>query len=77
MKRYRNLEGHSGVLAFDIRADAIEIRFVGGDVYTYSYRKPGKAHVEAMKALALAGRGLSTYISQHVRDEYEHKRQGH
>jgi hypothetical protein len=26
-----------------------------------------------MKALAQAGRGLSTFVSQHVRDNYERK----
>lgn len=70
MKRYRNLEGHSGVLAYDIRDTAIAVKFVGGDVYDYTYARPGRAHVEEMKRLALAGRGLSTYISQHVRDDY-------
>jgi len=75
MKRYRNLEGHSGVVAYAIADDAIDVKFNSGDVYHYSYRKPGREHVEAMKALALAGRGLSTYIAQHVREEYERKRE--
>ena len=77
MKRYRNLEGHSGVLAYDIRADAIAVKFAGGDVYDYTYARPGQEHVEAMKRLALAGRGLSTYISQHVREDYAAKHEGH
>jgi len=70
MKRYRNLEGHSGVLAYDIRPDSIAVKFAGGDVYDYTYAQPGRTHVEEMKRLALAGRGLSTYISQHVREDY-------
>ncbi|QGZ42473.1 hypothetical protein IP92_03189 [Pseudoduganella flava] len=73
MKRYRNLEGHSGVLAYDIRPDAIAVKFVGGDVYEYTYAVTGRERVERMKALATAGRGLSTYISQHVREDYERK----
>ena len=76
MKRYRNLEGHSGVLAYDIRPDAIAVRFAGGDVYDYTYVRPGRTHVEAMKRLALAGRGLSTYISQHVREDYAARHEG-
>ena len=76
MKRYRNLEGHSGVLAYDIRADAIAVKFAGGDVYDYTYARPGRAHVEQMKRLALAGRGLSTYISQHVREDYAARHEG-
>ncbi|GGY88683.1 hypothetical protein ACFFTM_14910 [Pseudoduganella plicata] len=76
MKRYRNLEGHSGVLAYDIRADAIAVKFAGGDVYEYTYGRPGRAHVEEMKRLALAGRGLSTYISRHVREDYAARHEG-
>ncbi|GGC13795.1 hypothetical protein [Pseudoduganella buxea] len=75
MKRYRNLDGHSGVVAYAIADDAIDVKFTGGDVYHYSYRKPGREHVERMKALALAGQGLSTYISQQVREHYERKRE--
>ncbi len=75
MKRYRNLDGHSGVVAYAIADDAIDVKFTGGDVYRYSYRTPGPAHVEAMKALALAGRGLSTYIARHVREDYDSKRE--
>jgi hypothetical protein len=76
MKRYRNLEGHSGVLAYDIRADAIAVKFAGGDVYNYTYARPGRTHVEEMKRLALAGRGLSTYISRHVREDYAARHEG-
>jgi len=74
MKRYRNLEGHSGVVAYDISPEAIAVKFTGGDVYDYTYRATGRARVETMKALAEAGRGLSTFISRYVRDEYERKR---
>lgn len=71
MRRYRNLGGNSGVLAYDIAPESIAVRFKGGTVYAYTYRKPGPVHVEAMKKLAVAGRGLGTYISQHVQDRYE------
>lgn len=71
MHRYRNLSGHSGVVAYEIGRDFIAVRFAGGDTYRYTHAKPGRTQVEAMKALALAGRGLSTYISRHVREAYE------
>jgi hypothetical protein len=74
MKRYRNLDGHSGVLAYDILPEAIAVKFSGGDVYDYTYGSTGRVRVETMKALAEAGRGLSTFISRHVRDDYERKR---
>ena len=73
MPRYRNLNGHSGVLAYDTAPDSITLTFINGEGYVYSYARPGRAEVERMKALAKAGRGLSTFVSQHVRDNYDHK----
>jgi hypothetical protein len=72
MTRYRNLSGDSGVESYRIRDDAIDVRFrENAQVYTYSWKRPGRDHVEAMKRLAKAGRGLSSYISRYVRDEFE------
>ena len=73
MTRYRNLSGDSGILAYETSADAITLTFVGGARYRYSDVRPGRATVDRMKALAQAGRGLSTFVSQHVRDNYERK----
>lgn len=73
MKRYRNLEGHSGVVAYEILPDAIAVKFTSGETYDYTYAAPGREHVENMKLLAEHGRGLSTYIAQFVRDDYERK----
>lgn len=70
MERYRRLSGESGVLAFALRRDAIEVQFVDGKVYTYTYASAGREQVEQMKRLARAGQGLSTFISQHVRNNY-------
>jgi hypothetical protein len=71
MERYANQHGRSGVLAYEIGPEAIEVKFANGEVYRYSYRSAGRERVERMKALARAGRGLSTFISRHVRDDYE------
>lgn len=73
MTPYRNLSGDSGVVAYELRAAAIVVRFRNGDAYLYSHRKPGRADVETMKRLAVAGRGLSGYIASEVRDRYEEK----
>jgi hypothetical protein len=70
MKRYGNLSGNSGVTAYEIGGDFIEVRFVDGAVYVYTYASAGRRHVEAMKRLARAGAGLSTYISRHIRAAY-------
>ncbi len=74
MKRYRNLDGQSGVVAYAITGDAIAVKFQGGDTYDYTHVKPGRRHVDNMKLLAEAGQGLATYISRYVRDDYAGKR---
>jgi hypothetical protein len=74
MERYRDLSGTSGVTAYAIKPDAIDIQFSGGVVYTYTVASAGRAHIQQMKRLARSGSGLSTYISQHVRDAYASRR---
>ncbi|HEY4162304.1 MAG TPA: hypothetical protein VGM59_04520 [Dongiaceae bacterium] len=73
MKPYRNLSGDSGVTHYEIGSDFIAVRFRKGDKYLYNYRRPGRYEVEEMKRLAVAGQGLSTFISQQVRERYVEK----
>lgn len=73
MKPYGNAHGNSGVIAYEIGRNAIDIQFISGEVYRYSYASAGRSKIEHMKALAEAGAGLSTYISQHVHNAYEAK----
>ncbi len=72
MERYRNLSGDSGVHSFEIGVDYITVKFSGtARTYTYSYRKAGSAHVEAMKLLAQNGSGLNSYINRNVKNSYD------
>ena len=65
MTRYKNLSGKSGVVAYAIGADFVDVQFKGRDeVYRYSERSAGEEQVKAMKIYAVTGRGLSTFISQ-------------
>jgi hypothetical protein len=73
MPRYENHDGNSGVESYEIGMDFITVRFRNGSTYRYDRSSPGAEHVHRMKELALAGRGLSTYISQHVREAYARK----
>ena len=70
MQRYQNLSADSGVESYECGPDWIKVRFRNGPTYVYDHVKPGADHVARMMELAHAGRGLSTYISQHVRREY-------
>lgn len=71
MQHYKNIAGNSGVRAYDIGPDFIKVKFISGEVYTYSYTKAGKIHVERMKGLAQNGKGLASYISRNVKDLYD------
>ncbi|MCK9686556.1 hypothetical protein LPC04_12640 [Comamonadaceae bacterium BS-T2-15] len=73
MPRYGNLSGDSGVVSYETTRDSITLTFVNGDRYVYTHARPGRAAVDRMKALAKAGRGLSTFVSQQVRENYERK----
>jgi glutamate carboxypeptidase len=73
MARYANLSGNSGIETCKIGDDSIIVGFKGNQRYLYNYWKPGRAHVEEMKKLAEAGRGLSTYIAKYVKDNYAAK----
>ena len=73
MKSYKNLSGKSGVVFFEPGGDYIDVQFTGGAIYRYSYRKPGVEKVEEMKKLAEIGLGLGSYISRHVKKDYEYK----
>ncbi|WP_020651941.1 hypothetical protein [Massilia niastensis] len=73
MHRYNNESGESGVVAYDIGRDSITIEFAGGDRYLYTDRSAGAENIAIMRELAEDGRGLSTFISQHIRQRYARK----
>jgi hypothetical protein len=70
MKRYKGISGNAGVTAFSEGKDFIMIQFQDGSLYLYDYNVPGREEVEQMKRLAKTGKGLTTFINQHVRGKY-------
>ena len=73
MHRYRNTSGESGVVAYDLDTGSITIEFTGGDRYLYTERSAGAENIAKMQDLAREGRGLSTFVSQHIRSRYAKK----
>lgn len=73
MKRYGNLSGNSGVIAYETGNGWIAVKFDGGDVYRYTVRSAGAENIARMQRLAESGEGLSTFISRYVKDRYETK----
>ena len=73
MNLYKNLNGESGIDAYEYEARSITVRFSDGGTYLYTYESSGECAIEIMKELADLGIGLATYINQNVRDKYEEK----
>lgn len=73
MQPYKNLANDSGVVAYENMPGAITVEFQDGWRYLYTNQSAGAANIESMKQLAIRGRGLCTFISQHVRKHYARK----
>jgi len=71
MQEYKGAKRNTGVVAYRIGEDHIAIQFRDGSLYLYTYHSAGKAAIDDMKKLAKKGVGLTTYINQHVKDNYE------
>ena len=73
MQWYADIDGDSGIAAYELGSDAIVIRFKQGGTYRYDASAPGAKHVRQMQKLARAGRGLNEYINRHVRGNFAAK----
>ena len=73
MERYMNFSGNSGVTAYEIGDDSIAVEFQERTVYLYTNQSTGAANIREMQRLAIAGRGLSSFIARVVRDAYAEK----
>ena len=71
---YRGNNPGAGVNTVEILPHTIILEFADRtDRYLYDGDKPGLDHVSTMKNLALAGKGLTTYVNQYVRENYAAK----
>ena len=68
---YKNNNGNSNVLFYEIGSDFIDVQFNGTEkIYSYSYRSAGKENIETMKKLAKDGAGLNSFINRTVKYLY-------
>lgn len=70
---YKNIDGDSGVYAYEYGEDYIRVQFSTGSVYLYTYKSAGVQNIEHMKMLAQRGEGLNAYINKTVRKLYARK----
>ncbi|PXX78845.1 hypothetical protein [Rivihabitans pingtungensis] len=75
MTPYRNLSGNSNIVSYESADDSIHVVFKSGTHrnYLYNHIRPGKAVVDKMKALAVEGHGLNSYISTTVKSNFAKK----
>ncbi|MBT3068242.1 hypothetical protein [Rhodoferax sp. U11-2br] len=65
MKAYKDINGDSGVSAYEYGDDWIRVQFKYGGTYEYRSATIGSAHLSTMKRLADSGDGLNAYINTH------------
>jgi hypothetical protein len=70
MQPYRDIDGDSGVAAYETGPDFIRVQFSTGAVYLYTHASAGVVAVAEMGRLAAAGDGLNSYINRHARRAY-------
>ncbi len=73
MEYYKDIDGDSGVIAYECGTDYIRVQFSTGATYLYTYESAGSHNIEQMKVLARSGNGLNAYINTHVRKMYARK----
>jgi len=71
---YANKQGNSGVVAYSIPThNSIQVEFVNGSIYEYTYDSTTPGDVEYMQRCAEDGRGLATFIGRHVKKRFERR----
>lgn len=70
MERYKNLDGDSGVIAYETGPNYIRVQFSDRSIYLYTYESAGSQNIEYMKRLAENGEGLNAFINTTVRKKY-------
>jgi len=70
MTKYRNLNGNSNVISYEMGSDYIRVQFGTGSPYVYTYQSAGKENIEHAKKLAQQGYGLNSFIVRNMRKLY-------
>ena len=73
MQRYMDIDGASGVQAYEYGADFIRVQFSTGAIYLYTNASAGSQNIIEMKKLADQGNGLNAFINLNVKKLYARK----
>ena len=72
-RRYRNVSGDSKVARYCLAKDGVTIQFKDSSVYRYTNQSADPANIAKMKTLAVAGKGLGTFIATSLTDRFLRK----
>ena len=72
-EKYQNLSGKSTVVSYKILKDSVTVVFTSHRKYIYSNQSAGRLNVKQMKDLAIAGKGLGTFIDTNLKEGYARK----
>lgn len=73
MEYYTDVNGDSGVRAFEIGRDYILVEFKTGAVYEYTSLSAGRQNLDRMGQLARSGDGLNSFIKKVVPKGYSRR----
>ena len=68
MKTYGNGNGNSGIVAYEIGEDYIDVEFRNGGIYRYEEANIGRLNFLNMQTAAIIGCGLNGFINKFVRN---------
>lgn len=71
-QNYKNVGGKSPILKFELEKDAVNLRYASA-AFRYTNQSAGPANIAKMKTLALAGKGLDTFVQANLKDRFERK----
>jgi hypothetical protein len=71
--RYKNAGGKSKVQRFHLAKDAVTVINNDGTSYIYTNQSAGPEKISKMKTLALAGKGLDSFIESDLKDKFGRK----
>ncbi len=72
-EKYQNLSGKSTVATYKIEKDSVTIVFTSHEKYIYSNQSAGPLNIKKMKDLAIAGKGLGTFIEANLKESFARK----
>jgi len=70
---YKNLSKESKVSRYEITKDTVTVRFTDHSVYIFSNQSADPVNIAKMKKLAVAGKGLGTFIEANVKNRFMRK----